>query len=199
MSVLSRLLSRSDGGRPGTVTIEPMQRRHLREVMPIEQGAYPKPWSRSVFERELEQVASGSRHYVVARQRDRQRALVGYAGLWFVDDPDGGQAHVTNIVVAPEARRAGIGVQLMTALATTAVGRGCQSWTLEVRASNVAAQELYRLFGFVPAGLRKRYYENTEDAIVMWCHDIQGAEYTERVRSLADRTTGARTTEGGGR
>ena len=47
------------------------------------------------------------------------------------------------------------------------------AWTLEVRASNTAAQELYRQFGFAPAGVRKRYYENTEDAIVMWCHDIQ--------------------------
>ena len=98
MSVLSRLLSRSDGPGPGPVTIEPMQRRHLREVMPIEEGAYPKPWSRSVFETELHQVGSGSRYYVVAR--DRARALVGYAGLWFVDEADGPQAHVTNIVVA---------------------------------------------------------------------------------------------------
>ncbi|HZI45996.1 MAG TPA: hypothetical protein VFD53_12280, partial [Ilumatobacter sp.] len=60
MSVLSRLLTRFEGDEPGAVTIEPFQMRHLREVLPIEQGAYPKPWSRSVFESELRQVASGS-------------------------------------------------------------------------------------------------------------------------------------------
>jgi ribosomal-protein-alanine N-acetyltransferase len=184
VSVLSRFLTRSDGD-PSTVTIEPMQRRHLREVMPIEQGAYPKPWSRSVFESELQQVASGNRHYVVARDRTRQRRLVGYAGLWFVNEPDGDQAHITNIVVAPDARRTGVATQLMISLAHTAIGRGCVAWTLEVRASNTAAQELYRWFGFVPAGVRKRYYENTDDAIVMWCHDIQTEEYARRLEELA--------------
>jgi ribosomal-protein-alanine N-acetyltransferase len=187
MSVLSRLLTRSDDGSSGPATIEPMQRRHLRDVLPIERGAYPKPWSRSVFESELEQVGSRSRYYVIARDRGRKRRLAGYAGLWFVADPDGSQAHVTNIVVAPEWRRCGIGTQLMAALAWTAIRRGCVAWTLEVRASNVAAQELYRAFGFVPAGLRKRYYENSDDAIVMWCHDIQTPEYAERVRFLERR------------
>ncbi len=185
MSVLSRLLSRSDGSHPD-VSIEPMRRRDLREVMPIELGAYPKPWSRAVFESELHQVSRGDRHYVVARERARGHRLAGYAGLWFVRDPEGDQAHVTNIVVAPAARRSGIGTQLMASLAEVAVERGCVAWTLEVRASNLAAQELYRRFGFVPAGVRKRYYENTEDAIVMWCHDIQTPEYEDRLRSLTD-------------
>jgi [ribosomal protein S18]-alanine N-acetyltransferase len=185
MSVLSRLLTRSDGDEPDVVSIEPFQMRHLREVMPIEQDAYPKPWSRSVFESELRQVDSGSRHYIVARDRSRRRRVVGYAGLWFVQEPDGDQAHVTNIVVAPDARRLGVGTRLMSSLARTAIERGCAAWTLEVRASNTAAQDLYRKFGFAPAGLRKRYYENTEDAIVMWCHDIQGEEYAERLRTIA--------------
>jgi ribosomal-protein-alanine N-acetyltransferase len=75
----------------------------------------------------------------------------------------------------------------MISLAHTAIGRGCVAWTLEVRASNTAAQELYRWFGFVPAGVRKRYYENTDDAIVMWCHDIQGVAYTERFEAIERR------------
>jgi ribosomal-protein-alanine N-acetyltransferase len=182
--VLSRLLTRFDGDQPGAVTIEPFQMKHLREVLPIEQGAYPKPWSRGVFESELRQVGSGGRYYIVARDRSRRRRVVGYAGLWFVPEPDGDQAHVTNIVVAPDSRRLGVGRTLMMSLARTAIGRGCAAWTLEVRASNTAAQELYRQFGFVPAGVRKRYYENIEDAIVMWCHDIQGDAYAERLRAI---------------
>ena len=93
---------------------------------------------------------------------------------------------MTNIVVAPAVRRSGIGTLLMSDLATAARRRGCVAWTLEVRASNAAAQELYRRFGFVPAGVRTRYYENTEDAIVMWCHDLGGDAYAERLARLAD-------------
>jgi ribosomal-protein-alanine N-acetyltransferase len=176
MSVLSRLLPGADAGRPEP-KIEPMTRRHLRDVVPVEQGTYPKPWSRAVFESELRQVDTGSRYYVVAR---RGRHLVGYAGLWFVPDGDDGQAHITNIVVAPEARRDGVATRLMEHLAGEAIRRGCSAWTLEVRASNTAAQELYRRFGFAPAGVRKRYYENTEDAIVMWCHELQSPGYPDR-------------------
>jgi ribosomal-protein-alanine N-acetyltransferase len=185
VSVLSRLLTRFDGDQQGAVRIEPFQIRHLREVLPIEQNAYPKPWSRGVFESELRQVSAGSRYYVVARDRTRRRRVVGYAGLWFVHEPDGDQAHVTNIVVAPDSRRLGVGARLMTTLARTAIERGCVAWTLEVRASNTAAQELYRQFGFAPAGVRKRYYENTEDAIVMWCHDIAQPEFRERLVGLS--------------
>lgn len=180
MSVLSRLLPRA-GGAPDPVSIEPMTRRDLKQVLAIESEAYPSPWSRSVFESELRQVADGSRHYVVAR---RGRELVGYAGVWFVPDPDGPQAHVTNIVVEPSARRQGVAAQLMGELARASLAHGCMAWTLEVRASNTAAQELYRRFGFSPAGVRRRYYENTEDAIVMWCHDIRSAEYAERLQQL---------------
>jgi ribosomal-protein-alanine N-acetyltransferase len=177
VSVLSRLLP----GSGASLSIEPMSRRHLREILAIEHAAYPKPWTRSVFESELAQVARGGRHYVVARQG---RRLAGYAGLWFVDDPDGAQAHVTNIVVAPDVRRQGVGLRLMCELAAVARRRRCVAWTLEVRASNTGAQELYRRFGFVPAGVRRRYYENSEDAIVMWCHDLGSDDYAERLDSL---------------
>ena len=70
----------------------------------------------------------------------------------------------------------GIGTRLLAELAWAAIERGCAAMTLEVRVTNVGAQELYRRFGFAPAGVRKRYYENTEDAIVMWCHDIDTPE-----------------------
>jgi [ribosomal protein S18]-alanine N-acetyltransferase len=184
VSMLSRLLTRHEEPADGRLQIVPMHRRHLREVLPIEERAYPTPWSRTVFESELQQVASGSRHYVIAR---RDRELVGYAGLWFVSDPDAPQAHVTNIVVAASARRTGVASALMIELAERAIDRGCAAWTLEVRASSSGAQELYRSFGFAPAGVRRRYYDNTEDAIVMWCHDIQTADYRARLDGIAAR------------
>ena len=39
--------------------------------------------------------------------------------------------------------------------------------TLEVRRSNLAAQALYHQCGFLDVGYRKRYYENSEDALIM--------------------------------
>jgi ribosomal-protein-alanine N-acetyltransferase len=177
VSVIPSRLRRAD-----RFVIEPMHRRDLKAIMPLEGAAYPSSWSRRVFEGELEQVRSGSRYYVVARDG---RRLVGYAGLWIVTDPDGDQAHITNIVVAPERRREGIATELMVHLARHAVGLGCVAWTLEVRASSTGAHDLYRRFGFAPAGVRKRYYDNVEDALVMWCHDIGGDEYAVRLTRIA--------------
>ena len=59
-----------------------------------------------------------------------------------------------------------------------------QALTLEVRMSNTPAQELYKRFGFAPAGVRKKYYENVEDAMVMWCHEVSSPEYGARLREI---------------
>jgi ribosomal-protein-alanine N-acetyltransferase len=181
MSVIERLLRREalgDAASIGDLSLEPMRRRDLRHgVMAIEAQSYPKPWSVGVFDRELAQVRSGSRSYLVARRGTasaRGRGpIVGYAGLWF----NAGEAHVTNVAVDPAHQRTGVATALLLALADEAIRRGCTAWTLEVRVSSTGAQELYRRFGFVPAGVRSRYYENTEDAIVMWCNDIQDDAY----------------------
>jgi ribosomal-protein-alanine N-acetyltransferase len=157
--------------------IETMRRRHLRRVLDIESVTYERHWSRTVFEDELAQVASGGRHYVVARSG---RRVLGYAGLWVIDSPTGAQAHVTNIVVADTERRRGIGAALMGHLAVEARRRGAVAWTLEVRASATPAHEMYRRFGFSPAGVRKGYYERGEDALVMWCHELGDDDYLER-------------------
>jgi [ribosomal protein S18]-alanine N-acetyltransferase len=174
MSVLARFLDRAGAGEP---SIEPMRHRHVGQIHAIEQASYPKPWSAHVFHDELDQVRSGHRHYLVARQG---RTIVGYGGLMFVAD----EAHVTNVAVHPDHRRQGIATHLLAGLADAAIERGCPAWTLEVRASSTGAQALYRSFGFVPAGVRARYYEGSEDAIVMWCHDIQTAAYADRLEAL---------------
>ena len=174
---MSMLAACWTGRAPSGIVIEPMRHRHVGQVLAIERVAYPKPWSARVFHDELDQVRDGSRHYLIAR---RDRHVVGYAGLMFVAD----EAHVTNIVVHPQHRSTGIATRLLGRLAASAIERGCVAWTLEVRASSVGAQELYRAFGFVPVGVRARYYEGTEDAIVMWCHDIQSDDYARRLAEL---------------
>lgn len=174
MSVIERVLRRDAPG----LTIEPMRRRDLRHgVMAIEQASHPRPWSRNVFESEIDGMRRGARHYVVLRDG---RVIVGYAGLWFTPD----EAHVTNVAVDPDHRRGGFASRLLLALAAEARRRGMAAWTLEVRMSSTGAQELYRRFGFAPAGVRTRYYENREDAIVMWCHELLTDEYGDRLRAI---------------
>ena len=176
MSVLSRLLGRHDGEGPALV-VEPMRRRDVAAIQPIEQASYPRPWSPSVFQSEVELARRGERHYVVAR---RGAEVVGYAGLMFaVDD-----AHVTNIASSPLHRQEGIATRLLAELAWEAIARGCTALTLEVRTSNAPAQALYGKFGFAPVGVRQNYYENVEDAIVMWCDRIAEPAYRERLVSL---------------
>lgn len=158
----------------GGLEIVPFRRRHLRQVLAIENQVYPRPWTQGVFASELAQVRDGSRCYVVALLEGR---VMGYAGLMFTDDG----AHVTNIAVDPDQHRRGIGRQLMVHLMRTAREANCDAMTLEVRVTNTGAQAMYRQFGFAPAGIRKRYYENTDDALVMWCHDLGGDDVTRRL------------------
>ncbi|HBZ62115.1 MAG: ribosomal protein S18-alanine N-acetyltransferase [Ilumatobacteraceae bacterium] len=159
------------------LVIVPMRRAHIRKIMPIEQQVYPRPWTPQVFVEELEQARVGKRHYLVGTIGDE---LVGYGGLLYVEN----DAHVTNIAVDPMWRSRGIATELLLDLAWEANRRGCEAMTLEVRHTNVAAQQLYRRFGFVPAGVRKKYYENRDDAIVMWCAGVQEPEFAERLRKI---------------
>ena len=159
------------------LVIVPMRRAHIRKIMPIEQQVYPRPWTPQVFVEELEQARVGKRHYLVGTIGDE---LVGYGGLLYVEN----DAHVTNIAVDPMWRSRGIATELLLDLAWEANRRSCEAMTLEVRHTNVAAQQLYRRFGFVPAGVRKKYYENRDDAIVMWCAGVQEPEFAERLRKI---------------
>ena len=154
-----------------------MRRRHLRGVLRIEQQVYPRPWSMGLFMSELGQRSA--RVYLVARVGD---TVVGYAGLMLVLE-DG---HVTTLAVDPAWHRHKIGTRLLLALNDAAVARGAENLTLEVRVSNRPAQALYRRFGFVPAGIRKGYYvETNEDALVMWANDVDTPEHERRLEAVA--------------
>ncbi|MHB1930368.1 MAG: ribosomal protein S18-alanine N-acetyltransferase [Acidimicrobiales bacterium] len=153
----------------GAVHLAPMRRRDLRSVLRIEGQVYPRPWTLTLYMSELNM--RHSRHYVVARV-DGQ--VVGYAGLLYAAD----EAHITTIAVDPECQRRRIGTRLLLHQARAAVAHGARHLTLEVRASNVAAQQLYRTFGFHAEGIRKNYYaEVHEDGIVMWARDVDRPDY----------------------
>jgi len=99
---------------------------------------------------------------------DRVGILVGYAGLWAIED----EGHITNVAVHPDYRRMRLGSILVELLIAQTREEGLKRFTLEVRVSNQAAISLYEKFGFVSAGLRKGYYEdNNEDAMIMWLEE----------------------------
>jgi ribosomal-protein-alanine N-acetyltransferase len=167
------------------VRIQKMRRRHLRSVLKIERQVYPRPWTIGVFTSE---VSNPERCYVVARVGS---TVVGYAGMLFAAE-DG---HVANIAVDPRWHRHKIGSRLLLTLARYARERGYKNLTLEVRVSNLGAQHLYHRFGLAPAGIRPRYYENTEDAIVMWANDIDHPAYAVRLDAIDAQIPGTTTWE----
>ena len=161
---------------PLVVHVLPMRRRHLRSVLRIEALVYPRPWSHSLFLSEL--ALRGSRAYFVARVG---RDVVGYAGIMLT----GQDAHITTIAVDPARHRQKVGTRLLLVLTREALARGARNMTLEVRLSNQGAQELYRQFGYSPVGVRKNYYQETnEDALVMWAHDVDTADYAALLAAL---------------
>jgi ribosomal-protein-alanine N-acetyltransferase len=166
------------------VLIEPMRKRHVRAIRTIDKQVYAKPWSVAMYHDELRQ--SDRRAYYVAHHDNR---LAGYGGAMIVHD----EGHITSVAVAPHVQGLGIATRLMVA-----VHRGClhhkiSAMTLEVRVSNERAQGLYRRFGYAPAGVRAGYYGDTgEDALVMWCHDVQEIGHNEllaKIETEIDGTT----------
>jgi ribosomal-protein-alanine N-acetyltransferase len=173
----SRTITAPPSERP--IEIIPMRRRHVRQVAAIEERIFPRPWSPALYYSELAMPAT--RIYLVAVQGD---TVVGYAGLMLVV----GEGHITTIGVAPEFQRRRIGMRLLHLLATAAREHGATALTLEVRVSNHGAQELYRTFGFVPAGIRKNYYsEVNEDGLVMWAHGVDTDDYAMRLDEIGAR------------
>ncbi|MDX9888365.1 MAG: ribosomal protein S18-alanine N-acetyltransferase [Anaerovoracaceae bacterium] len=134
----------------------------IHELMKIELWGFEKPWSLETLQQELGN--HDRTHYVVA---DIQGQVIGYAGLWIILD----EGHITRIAVDPKFRRRGIGGDLVKALMEAGANSGCQSFTLEVMASNIGARKLYKDLGFEEVGFRPGYYEMEEqDAVIMWYH-----------------------------
>lgn len=158
------------------VVLTPMRRRHLRSVLRIESHTQPRGWSLGLFLGEL--ARPEGRSYLVAKVGSQ---VVGFAGMLFI----GTDGHVTTISVDPAWRRQGIATRLLAELCREAIAAGATALTLEVRATNLGAQALYRGFGFAPAGVRRNYYKEIgEDALVMWAHDIDTDTYAARVERL---------------
>ncbi len=137
---------------------EPLRFEHLRQMAEIEKEAFDMPWTENMF---IPELNCADATYLVGTRGDE---VVCYGGFHTVLD----EAHITNIAVKSTQRGRGIGKFLMSALLAKAREKGVKSVTLEVRDNNVPAIRLYESFGFRTEGVRKRYYNNKYDALIMW-------------------------------
>jgi ribosomal-protein-alanine N-acetyltransferase len=141
--------------------IRDMKLEDIDGVYTVEKSCFPDPWSKESFKKEVQNKLA---KYLVAQIEDK---VVGYVGAWFVVD----EAHITNVAVSPQYRGQKIGDKIVKSLIDECQDNKMKAMTLEVRVSNIVAQNLYKKYGFKLAGVRKEYYsDNKEDALIMWKH-----------------------------
>lgn len=157
-----------------TLTIERMTEAHLPEVMRIEREVFMPGWSEEAFRNDLRNPAA---LYLILRLNGK---IVAYAGMWMVID----EAHITNVAVKPEYRGRNFAKRLIHRLLSIARERGCVKAFLEVRISNTPAQKLYEKFGFRPVAVRAKYYDNAEDALIMWLEGLDTPEHRQLLQTI---------------
>lgn len=141
--------------------ITPMRWWHVAAAAALETRLFgADAWPVEAFWSEL--AHCDSRYYVVVERDDR---VLGYAGLLAVTG--GPDADVLTLAVDPAEQRRGWGDRLMQCLLAEARRRRCTNVLLEVRAGNAAAVALYEGHGFERVGVRRRYYADGDDALVM--------------------------------
>lgn len=155
-----------------------MRQEDVPAVMVIERECFTVPWRESAY---ITELSNRSAHYLAACIDGE---IVGYGGMWIIMD----EAHITTLGVAKKHRGRKIGEQVLIALLEEAMRRKARRATLEVRESNLVAQNLYRKYGFQPAAIRRGYYtDNHENAVVMWVDNLGGVAFVSRLRELKNR------------
>lgn len=151
-----------------TCRIVPMVPAHLEQVAAIERLCFPDPWSPRLLEEMLAHPGA-----VALAAAGEGGAVLGYASAQTVLD----EGYINNVAVHPAYRRRGIASRLLEELRRRGVELGLAFLTLEVRASNLAAQALYANHGYREVGCRRNYYEHPkEDAILMTLEFENGTE-----------------------
>ena len=138
---------------------EPMTEASLDAVVAVERRAYGHPWTRGNF---ADSLRSGYQAQLLCAGG----TLLGY----FVAMKGVDEVHLLNITVDPDYQGQGWGRVMLDALALWSRAQGAQWLWLEVRTSNVRAQQVYLRYGYRRVGERRNYYpaeRGREDAIVM--------------------------------
>jgi len=165
--------------RPGDFSVAPMTTADIAAVMRIERASFSTIWPSDAFYNELS--TNKLAHYFVGRCQER---VVAYGGIWVILE----DSHVTTLAVEPDYRGRGFGEVLLLRLIDEAIERNAAWLTLEVRESNVVAQQLYRKYGFTTVTMRSGYYsDDNESALIMWAGSLRSELYRNRLRVLRAR------------
>jgi ribosomal-protein-alanine N-acetyltransferase len=141
------------------LSIRKMTVDDVSTVVDLDQKSFSLPWPERSFRFELTDNPA-SRCWVA----ELDGKVVGMIVVWLIVE----EAHVATLATHPDYRRQGIGRRLLAHALRYLIDDGARSSFLEVRESNIAAQEMYRKFGYEATGRRRRYYrDNDEDAILM--------------------------------
>lgn len=133
------------------------KREDLQKISEIEKQCFSDPWKTAAFE----DVCSHS--FCSGILLEENGEIVGYACVSVLFQT----ADLLNIAVQQSFRRRGIGQKLLDGVFALIKERGAQECFLEVRVSNQNAKRLYERNGFLPVNVRKGYYPDGEDALVM--------------------------------
>jgi len=141
------------------VRLRKMTVQDISAVLDLDRKSFSLPWPERSFRFELAENPA-SRCWVA----ELDGKIVGMIVVWLIVD----EAHVATLATHPDYRRQGIGKRLLAYALRHMIQDGARSSFLEVRESNLAAQEMYRKFGYEVTGRRRHYYrDNNEDAILM--------------------------------
>lgn len=144
--------------------IRPMQEQDIDPVLSIDRTSFALPWSANAYHYELNENLRSLLWVAETIDHESSPIVVGMIVVWMILD----EAHIATIAVHPDFRGKGIGRSLLIVGLREAIRQGATHTTLEVRASNMAAQNLYRSFQFQIVGQRPQYYrDNNEDALIM--------------------------------
>ena len=129
----------------------------IPKLIELEKLCFSDPWTANLFEDEMDNPLVTYHLYFHGDK------LIGYIGFLVVVD----ECQINNVAVHPDYRRKGMGKEMVGNVIRQTEEEGIKFWLLEVRANNEAAIMLYEGFGFVNVGLRRNYYGEGEDAILM--------------------------------
>ncbi|HSO27285.1 MAG TPA: ribosomal protein S18-alanine N-acetyltransferase [Anaerolineales bacterium] len=153
------------------LVIRTMKAADLPRVGQIDQQSFALPWPARSFRYELLENEGSLLWAAEAEIQTGERQVIGAIVVWMILD----EAHIATLAVDPAYRGKGIGAALMAEALSGAIHHGATQATLEVRVQNLAAQKLYRRFGFEIVGRRFRYYQdNQEDALIMTTGRLDG-------------------------
>jgi ribosomal-protein-alanine N-acetyltransferase len=147
----------------GALQLREMEYADVQHVRAIEVVSFGSPWRTSSYSRA---ISDPRQHFYVAEAAGQ---MVGYAGFWV----EGDSAHIAKVAVRADCQRRGIGAALLEFLLDEIRRLGLGQAHLEVRKSNVAAQRLYRRFGFRFERVQPQAYpDNREDALILVRDDL---------------------------